>query len=86
MLCRRELETDPGVRSDVYANTLNQMVDSVYLYPACLGGAIWSGIDDIFHISESKICGYGPWGPVDGWRREKPEYTGMKNSYTPVKI
>lgn len=83
---RREIETDPGVRSDVWANTLKQMVDSVYKYPACLGGAIWSGIDDIFHISEEKICGYGPWGPIDGWRREKPEYTGMKRSYSPVVI
>jgi len=83
---RRELETDPGVRSDVWANTLKQMVDSVYKYPACLGGAIWSGIDDIFHLSETRICGYGPWGPIDGWRRKKPEYIGMKNSYTPVKI
>ena len=83
---RRELETDPTVRSDVWANTLKQMVDSVYKYPACLGGAIWSGIDDIFHIAENRICGYGPWGPIDGWRREKPEYTGMKRSYSPVVI
>lgn len=83
---RREVETDPSVRSDVYANTLEQMVDSVYTYPSCMGGAIWSGIDDIFHISEDKICGYGPWGPIDGWRREKPEYIGMKKSYSPVII
>jgi len=83
---RRELETDPSVRSDAYANTLKQMVDSVYLHPACLGGAIWSGVDDIFHLSKDKICGYGPWGPIDGWRREKPEYTGMKKSYAPVII
>lgn len=83
---RRELETDPGVRSDTWATTLRQMVDSVYSYSACLGGAIWSGIDDIFHLSEDKICGYGPWGPIDGWRRLKPEYTGMKKSYSPVKI
>jgi len=83
---RRELETDPSVRSDAYANTLKQMVDSVYQYPASLGGAIWSGIDDIFHISEDKICGYGPWGPIDGWRRPKPEYIGMKKSYAPVLI
>jgi hypothetical protein len=62
------------------------MVDSVYKYPACLGGAIWSGIDDIFHIAENRICGYGPWGPIDGWRREKPEYIGMKRSYSPVII
>ena len=83
---RRELETDPSVRSDVYANTLKQMVDSVYRYPGCMGGAIWSGVDDIFHLSKDKICGYGPWGPIDGWRREKPEYTGMKKSYAPVII
>ncbi len=83
---RRELETDPSVRSDAYANTLKQMVDSVYQYPASLGGAIWSGIDDIFHLSEDKICGYGPWGPIDGWRRPKPEYIGMKKSYSPVII
>lgn len=83
---RRELETDPSVRSDAYANTLKQMVDSVYQYPASLGGAIWSGIDDIFHISENEICGYGPWGPIDGWRRPKPEYIGMKKSYSPVII
>lgn len=83
---RREVETDQSVRSDVWANTLKQMVDSVYLYPACLGGAIWSGIDDIFHLSKDRICGYGPWGPIDGWRREKPEYIGMKKSYSPVII
>ena len=83
---RRELETDPSVRSDAYSNTLKQMVDSVYSYPACLGGAIWSGVDDIFHLSAEKICGYGPWGLVDGWRREKPEYIGMKKSYSSVVI
>ena len=83
---RRELETDPSVRSDAYACNLKQMVDSVYQYPSCLGGAIWSGIDDVFHLSKDKICGYGPWGVIDGWRREKPEYTGMKKSYAPVII
>lgn len=83
---RRELETDPSVRSDAYSNTLKQMVDSVYQFSACMGGAIWSGIDDIFHLSSEKICGYGPWGPIDGWRREKPEYIGMKKSYSPVVI
>jgi len=83
---RRELETDPSVRSDAYAYTLKQMVDSVYQYPSCLGGAIWSGIDDVFHLSKDNICGYGPWGIIDGWRREKPEYIGMKKSYSPVII
>ena len=83
---RREIETDPSVRSDAWAITLKQMVDSVYHYPSCMGGAIWAAIDDIFHLSEDRICGYGPWGPIDGWRREKPEYIGMKKSYSPVII
>ncbi len=83
---RREIETDPGVRSDPWARTLNQMVDSVYAHPACLGGAIWSGVDDIFHLSAEKICGYGAWGPLDGWRRKKPEYTGIRKSYTPIVV
>jgi hypothetical protein len=83
---RREIETDPGVRSDPWARTLNQMVDSVYAHPACLGGAIWSGVDDIFHLSAEKICGYGAWGPLDGWRRKKPEYTGIRKSYAPVVV
>lgn len=81
---RREVETDPSVRSDAWANTLKKMVDSVYFYPACLGGAIWSGIDDIFHYTKDSISGYGPWGIIDGWRREKPEYTGMRKAYSPV--
>ncbi len=81
---RREVETDPSVRSDAWANTLKKMVDSVYFYPACLGGAIWSGIDDIFHYTKDSINGYGPWGIIDSWRREKPEYTGMRKAYAPV--
>lgn len=81
----RELVTDPGVRA-AYGKYLVEMYDSMYYHPACLGGAIWSGIDDIFHLPDGKIVGYGPWGPVDAWRREKPEYTGMKKAYTPFRI
>ncbi|WP_160714985.1 glycoside hydrolase family 2 TIM barrel-domain containing protein [Chitinophaga solisilvae] len=82
---RRELATDPGIRS-AYNAPLITFYDSVYHYKGCLGGAIWSGIDDIFHLPGGQIAGYGPWGPVDAWRRPKPEYTGMKKAYAPVKI
>lgn len=81
----RELVTDPGVRA-AYGKYLVQMYDSIYSHAACLGGAIWSGIDDIFHVPGGQITGYGPWGPIDGWRRGKPEYTGMKKAYTPFRI
>lgn len=82
---RRELLTDPGQRA-FYGEPLAVMYDSMYHYPKCLGGAIWSGIDDASHLPGGRIVGYGPWGPLDGWRRKKPEYFGMKKAYTPVKI
>jgi len=82
---RRELLTDPGIR-DAYNAPLVTFVDSIYEYSANLGGAIWSGIDDTFHLPDGRIVGYGPWGPIDGWRRPKPEYFGMKKAYSPIKI
>lgn len=82
---RRELATDPGIRS-AYGPKLVQMYDSIYYYKGCLGGAIWSGIDDTFHMPDGRIVGYGPWGPIDGWRRTKPEYWGMRKAYAPVRV
>ena len=82
---RTELAADPGVRA-TFGKPLVQMYDSIYYHDACLGGAIWSGIDDIFHLADGRILGYGPWGPLDGWRRIKPEYTAMKKAYAPVRI
>jgi beta-galactosidase len=82
---RRELLTDPGVR-EAYGPPLVQMYDSMYQHDACLGGAIWSGLDDVFHMPDGRTVGYGPWGPIDAWRRIKPEYYGMKRAYAPVVI
>lgn len=82
---RRELLTDPGVR-DFYNEPLVRFYDSIYAHQGNLGGAIWSGIDDTFHLPEGQIVGYGPWGPIDGWRRPKPEYWGMKKAYSPVRV
>lgn len=82
---RRELVTDPGIRDD-WGRPLERMVDLIQQHSGCLGGAIWSGVDDTFHMPDGRIVGYGPWGPLDGWRRTKPEYWHVKKAYSPIRV
>ena len=82
---RRELATDPGIQED-WSRPLQRMVDLMWEEPGCLGGAIWNGIDDVFHLPDGNLCGYGHWGVIDAWRREKPEYHGLKMAYTPFRV
>jgi hypothetical protein len=83
---RRELAADPGVRDD-WGRGLARMVDLMWQHDACLGGAIWAGIDDVFALPDGRFVGYGAWGAIaDGWRREKPETHHVRKSYSPVRF
>lgn len=82
---QREHFTDPGVR-DAWGPRFAEMVDLMEKAPGCLGGAIWSGIDDAFHLPGGQVNGYGYWGVIDGWRREKPETFAVRKAYSPIRV
>lgn len=75
--------TDPGLR-DMWGDYLKYFVDFIQESPSITGLGIWGCTDEMFYPKGNAPCGYGPWGVVDGFRREKPEFWHMKMGYSPI--
>lgn len=78
------LRRDPGVRN-YWGRSIKEFWEGMVAANGCLGGSIWASIDEVFMLPSSCV-GYGEWGIIDGWRREKPEYWLAKKAYSPTKL
>lgn len=85
----RELATDPGLRQH-WGKFLARQWEEIVALPNGAGGSIWAAIDDWFAVPQPgggiQWRGYGEWGPIDGWRRKKPEFEGMKRAFDPLQV
>ncbi len=90
------LRSDPGVR-DYWGKSIQLFADYFYQTEGVLGGAIWGGIDEVFQVpfetfqkpagsGDFSKYGYGEWGIIDGWRRQKTEFWHTKKAFSPIKI
>jgi len=78
------LRRDPGVRN-FWGESLKRFWENCFISEGCLGGAIWAGFDEVFLLPDGPV-GYGYWGVVDGWRRQKPEYFLTRKAYSPIRV
>jgi hypothetical protein len=75
---------DPGVRN-YWGKSIKEFWQRMSVASGCLGGSIWASIDEVFMLPGSCV-GYGEWGIIDGWRREKPEHWLTKKAYSPTQV
>jgi hypothetical protein len=74
---------DPGSR-DFWGESIKRFWDGIWDTHGALGGAIWSGVDDVSCYGGGDKL--NEWGILDVWRRPKPEYWLTKKAYSPIRI
>ena len=79
-----DLRRDPGVRN-FWGRGISIFGQKFLETRGCLGGAIWAGFDEVF-LLPGRVTGYGPWGILDGWRREKPEFWLTRKAFSPIRV
>lgn len=92
-----ELQRDLNTRN-FWGRSIKRAWENIFMTDGALGGALWSGIDDVFYIpdgtskrwelhSNGRATGYGEWGSVlDAYLREKPEAYLTKKAYSPIRV
>ena len=54
------LPIDPGVR-DYWVTAIKPFMEQLFATRSCIGGMVWSGVDDLFAIPLDLKIGEGPW-------------------------
>lgn len=79
-----DLKRDPNIHNS-WGTSIDTLTTKAYTSDGVFGGAIWAGWDDVFQTQEG-TQGYGQWGFIDIWRRQKPEYWLTFKAFSPVRI
>lgn len=81
------LRRDPGMRN-AWGLSVQKGWDALYEADGVVGAAIFAMGDYCIQRPDGNVyaAGFGQWGLLDSWYREKPELWLTKKGYSPVKL